>query len=76
MLWFRINNSRSWDTPLLQAPAQAQQTGSVTGRVLDQTGRSLPGVTIDLVTGATELTAVTDDAGAYRFERVPAGPRS
>ena len=55
------------------APAQAQPAGSVTGRVLDQTGASLPGVSIDLVAGATELTAVSDDAGAYRFDNVPAG---
>ena len=52
-------------------PAQAQLTGSVTGRVLDQTGASLPGVSIELVAGTTELTAVSDDAGAYRFEQCP-----
>ncbi len=56
------------------APARGQTTGSVTGRVLDQTGASLPGVSIELVAGATELAAVSDEAGAYRFERVPAGP--
>jgi hypothetical protein len=41
--------------------------------VLDQTGAALPGVTIDLVVGGTELTAVTDGAGSYRFDNVPAG---
>jgi hypothetical protein len=54
--------------------ASAQQTGAVSGRVLDQTGGSLAGVTIDLVTGATELTTVSDAAGAYRFEGAPLGP--
>ena len=54
--------------------ANAQQTGTVAGRVLDQTGGALAGVTIDLVAGATELTADSDAAGAYRFESVPAGP--
>ena len=55
------------------ALAHAQQTGTVAGRVLDQTGAALPGVTIDLVTGTTELTTMSDAAGAYRFERVPIG---
>ena len=53
--------------------AGAQGAGSVAGRAVDQTGAALPGVTIDLVTGGTELTSVTDEAGAYRFEGVPAG---
>ena len=53
--------------------AHAQTLGRVTGRVLDQTGAALPGVTIDLVVNARELTAVTDDTGAYRFDAVPTG---
>ena len=47
--------------------------GRVSGRVLDQTGAALPGVAIDLVVDARELTTVTDDAGTYRFEGVPPG---
>ena len=54
--------------------AYAQQGGIVAGRALDQTGAALPGVTIDLVTGAGELNAMTDGTGAYRFDAVPAGP--
>ncbi len=53
--------------------ARAQDAGRVAGRVLDQTGRVLPGVTIDLVVGARELSAATDGAGEYRFEAVPSG---
>lgn len=53
--------------------AQAQDIGRVAGRVLDQTGAALPGVTIDLVVGARELTTTTDDTGQYRFETVPPG---
>ncbi len=53
--------------------ANAQSTGQVSGRVLDQTGAALPGVAIDLVVNSRELTATTDDAGSYRFEQVPAG---
>ncbi len=54
--------------------AYAQQRGIVAGRALDQTGAALPGVTIDLVTDAGELNAMTDGTGAYRFDAVPAGP--
>jgi hypothetical protein len=49
------------------------QTNRVTGRVLDQTGSVLPGVTIDLVVQGTELTATTDNDGRYLFDNVPAG---
>jgi len=44
--------------------AYAQQGSIVAGRALDQTGAALPGVTIDLVTGATEMNAMTDGTGA------------
>jgi TonB dependent receptor-like, beta-barrel/Carboxypeptidase regulatory-like domain/TonB-dependent Receptor Plug Domain len=57
----------------LAAGAQAQPTGRVSGRVLDQTGAALPGVAIDLLAGSRELTATTDVAGAYRFDGVPPG---
>lgn len=53
--------------------ANAQSAGRVSGRVLDQTGAVLPGVAIDLIVNAQELTATTDDVGGYRFDAVPAG---
>jgi hypothetical protein len=53
--------------------AYAQSTGTVSGRVLDQTGAVLPGVAIDLVSGSRELTTATDGFGMYRFEGVPSG---
>ena len=57
----------------LAVNAHAQAPGRVSGRVLDQTGAALPGVAIDLVVNSRELTAVTDDTGAYRFDAVPSG---
>ena len=49
------------------------QADRVSGRVVDQTGSILPGVTIELVVQATELTATTDNAGRFQFDTVPAG---
>ena len=53
--------------------ANAQSTGRVSGRVLDQTGAALSGVAIDLLVNSRELTATTDEVGGYRFDNVPAG---
>jgi hypothetical protein len=58
---------------VLSPAAGAQATGRVAGRVLDQTGSVLPGVTIDLVVNSTELTTTTDGEGQYRFDAVPSG---
>jgi len=53
--------------------ARAQSGGRIAGRIVDQTGASLPGVVIDLVAKSRELTATTDQTGAYRFDDVPSG---
>ena len=53
--------------------AIAQATGTVSGRVVDQSGGVLPGVAVDLVVNSRELTTATDGVGAYRFDGVPAG---
>ena len=53
--------------------AVAQSTGRVSGWVLDQTGAALPGVVIDLLVEATELSTTTDEQGRYVFDAVPAG---
>jgi hypothetical protein len=53
--------------------SNAQSTGLIVGRVLDQTGAPLPGVAVDLIVNNRELTATTDDAGGYRFHDVPPG---
>jgi hypothetical protein len=42
--------------------------------VLDQTGRALPGVTVELATSDAELTVVSERDGTFTFDGVPAGP--
>jgi hypothetical protein len=56
---------------LLCADVAAAQ--HLAGRVTDQTGGALPGVTIDLAIGADERMTTTDVNGDYRFDNVPAG---
>ena len=58
---------------LIAGVAMAQQSGIVVGRVTDQTGAALPGVTIELATPRQDLTAVSDIGGAFRFDGVQAG---
>ena len=55
-------------TMLSVSAAFAQSTGVIAGRVIDQTGAALPGVTIDFVFGPNERTTVTDQTGAFRFD--------
>ena len=54
---------------LIASVAQAQSSGRVIGRVLDQTGAVLPGVAIDLVVEDVELTTTTDGEGRYQLRR-------
>ncbi|MBA3948667.1 MAG: TonB-dependent receptor [Acidobacteria bacterium] len=51
------------------------QSGDITGRVADNTGAVLPGVTVTATSPAliTPLTAVTSSTGTYQFPRVPIG---
>lgn len=58
---------------LCTSQALAQGTGAVSGRVVDQTGGALPGVTVELLSGGTERSAVTDANGAFRIDNAPAG---
>ncbi|MFN2443363.1 MAG: carboxypeptidase regulatory-like domain-containing protein [Thermoanaerobaculia bacterium] len=43
------------------------QTGNISGRVVDQGGDPLPGVTLTLTGGGAPRVFVTDDNGAFRF---------
>jgi Carboxypeptidase regulatory-like domain/TonB-dependent Receptor Plug Domain len=58
------------------AHAQGTDTGSLRGRITDNTGASLPGVTVTAASGAVmggSLVAVTSDEGMYRFPALPPG---
>jgi protocatechuate 3,4-dioxygenase beta subunit len=54
--------------------ASAQGGGTVTGRVTDETGGVLPGVTVELRGTAGEpASTVTDGSGRYEFTGVTPG---
>jgi len=58
----------------VSASALAQSTGHVSGRITDETGGALPGVTVELRGASGDpLVTVTDGAGDYRFEGVTPG---
>ena len=54
--------------------ASAETTGALTGTVVDETGGVLPSVVVNVQSGDTEFTSVTDDTGKWRIDRVPTGP--
>ena len=61
------------------APALAQvQTGEITGRVTDDTGAILPGVSVTLTSPVLiqPQTAVTAESGTFRFTLIPIGTYS
>ena len=59
-------------------PTYAQAVGSVFGKVTDNTGAVMPGVTVTVAgTGLQQpLTAVTTQSGTYSFPNVPIGTYS
>ena len=60
---------------LVMAGTAAGQTltGSITGTITDAQGGILPGVTVSLTGRTGTRTAVTDEAGVYRFQAVDPG---
>ena len=61
---------------LASALAYAQATAQLSGRVTDESGGVLPGVTVTVIqtdTGFTRTT-VTDDGGVYVLPNLPLGP--
>jgi catecholate siderophore receptor len=59
----------------LSLAAQSAPTG-VTGTVVDSTGGAMVGAMVSLKVGGIEQHTVTDAAGRFSFERVPAGAAS
>lgn len=59
--------------PIRPAYAQTLQEPIVTGQVTNPEGRPMPGVVVRVE--GTRMQTLTDLAGFYRLERVPAGPR-
>ena len=59
----------------LAAPAAAQQTGSVSGKVVDTSGAVLPGVTVEASSNLlpTPRVTVTGGNGEYRMPALPPG---
>src|SRR3989441_2230134 len=57
------------------AQAFAQTTGNITGRVLDQQGAAVPGVTVTAKSPSTGFTRseVSDAEGVYRLTALPVG---
>lgn len=50
------------------------EPGAVFGRVLDETGESLPGALVELTVSGWRAAVIADDRGAYYFAGAPAGP--
>jgi hypothetical protein len=61
--------------PIWAQGGGASSTGSISGQVTDPIGSALPGVTVTAVSPAQigTLTAVTNEAGMYRFPAVAPG---
>ena len=59
-------------TAVLPAPARAQDTGIVTGSVIDTSEQVIPGATVTLVNEATGdiRTGLTNDRGEFTFRAV------
>ncbi len=62
----------------LTVPLAAQTTGSISGRVNDPSGGSLPGVTVEATSAAMQgvRAAVSDGTGLYRLPLLPPGTYS
>lgn len=60
---------------LLVPAAFAQTTGRIEGRVVDESGSALPGVTVEITSASLQgaRTAVTDAEGRFRFLALPVG---
>lgn len=69
---------RAWQNPDAggAAPSEQQQTGRISGKIVDPSGAPVPGVKVRL-SGQEQtpaLEVLTDDAGQFAFANIVAGP--
>ena len=77
MQWFvRVSTFGALVLLLTGGAAFAQATADLTGRVTDESGAVLPGVTVTVTQADTGFTrtVVTDDTGTYVMPNLPTGP--
>lgn len=67
VLMFALSGILAW--------GQAVTTGTITGSTKDESGASMPGVTLTLTSTTTGqvTTVISDDTGSYRFLSIPSG---
>ena len=75
ILWALLAVMAARPRPAFAQGGGASSTGSISGEVKDAQGGVLPGVTVTATSPAQigALTAVTNEAGIYRFPSVPPG---
>jgi hypothetical protein len=73
---FRIACATAFTLLLTAAVAWAQATAQMSGRVTDESGAVLPGVTVTATQADTGFTrtVVTDETGSYVMPNLPTGP--
>src|SRR5881394_943973 len=74
--FLRVACSAAWLLLFTSAAVLAQGTAELNGRVTDQSGAVLPGVTVTATQTDTGFsrTDVTDAAGSYLMPNLPVGP--
>jgi hypothetical protein len=68
-----LDSSMTVTVSSAMAPLAAAQQGQINGRLIDQSGAVLPGVTIVVEGGGQRQTVITDEHGAYVANNVPSG---
>lgn len=61
------------DAAPIDSPVTSTGTGSVQGVVTNDSGARMPGIHVELVRTGARLATITDAAGRYVFQDVPAG---
>ena len=64
-----VHEVRVTAAPLAARP----MPGTITGRVIDQSGAAVPGASVVAQVGSRTWNVVTDESGHYQFDGLPAG---